>query len=43
MAYYYVDLDIAMLKKLQKRAIRLATGSHYIVHTEPLFKLYIIN
>ena len=28
------------VEKLQKRAIRLATGSHYIAHTEPLFKLY---
>ena len=25
---------------MQKRAIRIATGSHYIAHTEPLFKLY---
>ena len=28
------------VEKLQKRAIRLVTGSHYIAHTEPLFKLY---
>ena len=28
------------VEKLQKRAVRLATGSHYIAHTEPLFKLY---
>ena len=28
------------VEKLQKRAIRLATGSHYIAHTELLFKLY---
>ena len=28
------------VEKLQKTAIRLATGSHYIAHTEPLFKLY---
>ena len=28
------------VEKLQKRAIRLATGSHYIALTEPLFKLY---
>ena len=28
------------VEKLQKRAIRLAIGSHYIAHTEPLFKLY---
>ena len=28
------------VEKLQKRAIRFATGSHYIAHTEPLFKLY---
>ena len=28
------------VEKLQKRAIRLTTGSHYIAHTEPLFKLY---
>ena len=28
------------VEKLQKRAIRLATGSHNIAHTEPLFKLY---
>ena len=27
------------VEKLQKIAIRLATGSHYIAHTEPLFKL----
>ena len=28
------------VEKLQKRAIRLATGSHYIAHSEPLFKRY---
>ena len=28
------------VEKLQKRAIRLATGSHYIAHTKHLFKLY---
>ena len=28
------------VEKLQKRAIRLVTGSHYNAHTEPLFKLY---
>ena len=28
------------VEKLQKRVIKLATGSHYIAHTEPLFKLY---
>ena len=28
------------VEKLQKRAIRLATGSHYIAHTELLLKLY---
>ena len=28
------------VEKLQKRVIRLVTGSHYIAHTEPLFKLY---
>ena len=39
MAYYYWDQCINV-EKLQKRAIRLATGSHYIAHTEPLFKLY---
>ena len=26
------------LLKLQKRAIRLCTGSHYLAHTEPIFK-----
>ena len=31
------------VEKLQKRAISLATGSHYIAHTEPLFKLYYNN
>ena len=41
MAYYYGDLNIAMLKNCKRElAIRLATGSHYIAHTEPLFKLY---
>ena len=28
------------VEKLQQRAIQLVTGSHYIAHTEPLFKLY---
>ena len=28
------------VEKLKKRPIRLATGSHYIAHIEPLFKLY---
>ena len=28
------------VEKLQKKAIRLTTGSHYIAHTEPLFKLH---
>ena len=28
------------VEKLQKRAIGLATGNHYIAHAEPLFKLY---
>ena len=43
----YIQLDGLLLwgfkysnvEKLQKRAIRLATGSHYIAHTKPLFKL----
>ena len=35
MAYYYEDLNIAMLKSCKKE-----TGNHYIAHTEPLFKLY---
>ena len=26
------------LLKLQKKAVRLCTGSHYLAHTEPIFK-----
>ena len=40
MACYYGDLNKAKLKKLQRRAIKLVTDSHYIAHTEPLFKIY---
>ena len=41
MAHYYGDLNNYInVEKLQKRVIRLATGSHYIAHTESLFKLY---
>ena len=29
---------INMLFKLQKRAVRLCTGSHYLAHTDPIFK-----
>ena len=43
----YIQYDLLLwgskcsnVEKLQKRAIRLATGSHYIAHSEPLFKRY---
>ena len=41
MAYYYGDLSIhSDVEKLQMRAVRLVAESHYVVHTEPLFKRY---
>ena len=41
MAYFYGDLSIAMLKNCKTKPLDLiATGSHYIAHTEPLFKLH---
>ena len=32
--------EYSNVEKLQKRAIRSDTGSHYIAHTKQLFKLY---
>ena len=30
-------IEVKKLKSIQKRAIRLITGSNYVAHTEPLF------